>query len=113
MTRILRIVVGWTIVVGLVAVFVGFASMGHTGVPVGLLGRWKGGAHSNGPWYYAFSADGEYRTWPVRGPGTVNAGTVFVAGRVLTFSNGGAPITATWSLSGGTLLLDGETYVRA
>jgi hypothetical protein len=113
MTRIPRSVFGWTLVVALVAVLVGFASTVRAGVPAGLVGRWKGGSHSNGPWYYAFSSDGEYRAWPVRSPGTVNTGTVFVAGHAITFSNGGAPVTMTWSLSGGTLVLDGDTYVRA
>jgi hypothetical protein len=51
----------------------------------------------------------------------VNAGTVVIAGGdslspaggTITFSNGGAPVTATWSLSNGLLLLDGQTYVHA
>jgi hypothetical protein len=49
----------------------------------------------------------------VRGPATVNVGTVFVRGSQITLSNGGAAITVTWSLSHGRLVLDGQTYMLA
>jgi hypothetical protein len=78
-----------------------------------LIGRWRGGSHRNGPWFYELAADGEYRTWPERGPAPVNTGTVFVAGSSITFSNGGAPVTATWSMDDGVLVLDGQRYLRA
>jgi len=119
MTRIPRVLVGWALVAALVAVFVGCASASRGAVPAALVGRWKGGSHSNGQWFYEFSADGRYRTWPERNPDTVNTGTVVVAGGdspgggAITFSNGGAPVTSTWSLSNGSLLLDGQTYVHA
>jgi hypothetical protein len=121
MTRTPRALVGWALVVALIAVFVGCASTARGAVPAALVGRWKGGSHSNGQWFYEFSADAGYRTWPERSPAAVNAGTVVIAGGdslspgggSITFSNGGAPVTSTWSLSNGVLLLDGQTYVHA
>lgn len=82
-------------------------------VPPALIGVWQGGAHTNGDWCHEFSADGTYRTWPVRAPGAVNTGTVVVDRDTLLFSNGGAPVRLTWSLANGVLLLDGQIYVRA
>lgn len=112
--RLVRLVVGVVLVGALVgSAFAACASTGSGAVPAALVGRWKGGAHINGPWVYEFSADGTYRTWPESSPGTMNTGTVLVAGRDITFSNGGAPVTATWSLSDGLLVLDGQTYVHA
>jgi len=114
MRLIPRFLVSAVLVVALVgATFAGCASTGRTAVPAALVGRWKGGSHSNGPWFYEFSADGGYRTWPEGSPDTTNEGTVFVAGTAITFSNGGAPITATWSLANGLLLLDQQSYMRA
>ena len=100
------------VVVLVVGALAGCASAGRTAVPAALVGRWKGGTHSNGPWFYDLSADGEYRTWPERDPETINTGTVLVAGNAITFSNGGAPVTATWSTANGQLLLDGQRYER-
>ncbi|MDT7579921.1 MAG: hypothetical protein QOK35_1185 [Pseudonocardiales bacterium] len=120
--RLVRLVVGVVLVCALVgAAFAACASTDRGAVPAALVGRWKGGAHINGPWVYEFSADGGYRTWPEGSPSTMNTGTVVVAGGDspspgsgdITFSNGGAPITATWSLSNGLLVLDGQTYVHA
>ena len=111
MTRVRRFAVGIVLVVALLtATFAGRAQ--HPPVPAGLVGVWKGGSHSNGPWYYEFSADGGYRTWPVAAPGVPTTGTVVVDGSSITFSNGGAPVTATWSVSNGVLLLDGQRYAR-
>ena len=93
--------------------FAGCAGAGRTALPAALVGRWKGGTHSNGPWFYDFSADGGYRTWPERSPDAINIGTAFVAGDAITFSNGGAPVTVTWSTANGQLLLDGQRYERA
>jgi hypothetical protein len=45
------------------------------------------------------------RPWPI--------GSVVVDDASITFSNGGAPVTATWSLFNGLLLIDGAGYVRA
>jgi len=70
MTRIPRVLVGWALVAALVAVFVGCASASRGAVAAALVGRWKGGSHSNGQWFYEFSADGRYRTWPERNPDT-------------------------------------------
>jgi hypothetical protein len=109
-----RLLVGVVLVLAIVgATFAGCASTDRGAVPAALVGRWKGGSHGNGPWFYEFSPDGAYRTWPERDPGTINTGTVMVAGSAITFSNGGAPITVTWSLSDGLLVLDGQTYVHA
>ena len=108
-----RLLVGVVLVVALVgAAFAGFASSDRGALPGVLVGRWKGGSHLNGPWVYDFSADGGYRTWPERSPGTMNTGTAVVAGSDITFSHGGAPITSTWSVSDGVLLLDGQSYAR-
>jgi hypothetical protein len=113
MRGVFRLLVGVGLVLAIVgATFAGCASTDRGAVPAALVGRWKGGAHGNGPWFYEFSADGAYRTWPERDPGTINTGTVMVAGSAITFSNGGAPITATWSVSDGLLLLDGQSYAR-
>ena len=92
---------------------VGLVGCAGAALPAGLVGRWRGGMHSNGPWYYEFSADGHYRTWPARSPGAQNTGTVAADGDTLTFSNAGAPVSATWSLAGDVLVLDGGRYVRA
>ena len=76
-------------------------------------GVWRGGAHSNGTWCYQFSGDGTYRAWPERSPGAMNAGTVVVDQTTIWFSNGGAPVRFTWSVSDDVLLLDGRRFVRA
>lgn len=108
-----RVVVCAVLVLTLVgATSAGCASIRRAAVPAALVGLWRGGAHGNGPWFYEFSADGGYRTWPERDRGTVNAGTVAVDGADITFSNGGAPVTASWSVSDGVLLLDDQRYVR-
>jgi hypothetical protein len=108
-----RLVVCAVVALALVgATFAGCTSTRRAAVPAALVGVWKGGSHGNGPWFYEFSADGGYRTWPERDPATVNRGTVDVDGADITFSNGGAPVTSTWSLSNGVLLLDGQTYAR-
>lgn len=113
MTRTPRWVVSGVLVVALVATaFTGCTSADRGSTPPALVGRWKGGAHSNGEWFYEFSADGGYRSWPVRSPKAVNTGTVVVSGDTVTFSNGGAPVTATWRLVGDVLLLDGQSYAR-
>jgi hypothetical protein len=113
-TRVRRLAVGAVLVLALVsATFAGRASTHRPPVPPALVGVWKGGSHSNGPWYYEFSADGGYRARPAEGPGAETAGTVEVEGASITFSNGGAPVTSTWSVSNGLLLLDGQTYARA
>ena len=112
--RIRRFVTAGTFVAILVAATVtACASSVRAAVPDALVGLWKGGAHSNGPWYYEFSADGGYRARPAEGPGAETTGTVEVEGTSITFSNGGAPVTSTWSVSNGLLLLDGQTYARA
>ena len=105
----------WFVLAGaLVAVLVAAcASSVRAAVPAALVGLWKGGAHSNGLWYYEFSADGGYKTWPETTPGVVSTGTVAVDDTTIAFSNGGAPITARWSLSDDVLLLDEQRYVRA
>jgi hypothetical protein len=114
MTGIPRVLVGWTLVVALaVAAFTGCVSTDDARVPAALVGRWNGGSHSNGDWNYEFSADGGYRAWPAASPSTVNTGTVVVDDTTITFSNGGAPVTSTWSLSNGLLVLGGSDYVRA
>lgn len=114
MTRILRFAVGRVLVVAVVvAVVAGCAFAGREAVPVALVGLWRGGAHTNGEWCYEFSSDGAYRAWPLRGTGTVNAGTVVVDDTTILFSNGGAPVRSTWSVSDGVLFLDGQRYVRA
>jgi hypothetical protein len=82
-------------------------------IPAALVGRWKGGTHTNGPWFYEFDADGGYKAWPERSPQVVNEGTVFVVGSQITFSNGWAPVTERWSVSDTQLLLDGQRYRRA
>ena len=82
-------------------------------VPPALVGRWKGGEHGNGPWYYEFSDHGDYRTWPERTPEAINTGTVEVDETTITFSNGGAPVTSSWLIADDRLLLDGAAYVRA
>jgi hypothetical protein len=110
MPRIFRAATLGVLVVALLAVLISCAGPGRT--PAALVGRWKGGTHTNGPWFYEFSADGGYRTWPEQG-GPVNSGMILVAGNDLTFSNGGAPITVHWSTADGQLLLDGDRYVRA
>lgn len=103
-----------TVVVATVAALVtGCAGPHPTTVPAALVGRWKGGSHGNGPWYYEFSDGGDYRVWPERDPGAVNTGTVEVDDTTITFSNGGAPVTSNWSLADDRLLLDGAGYVRA
>ena len=91
----------------------GCAGAGRGVVPAGLVGVWRGGAHSNGSWCYQFSADGTYRAWPERSPGTMNAGTAVVDDTTIWFSNGGAPVRFTWTVSDGVLLLDGKRFVRA
>ena len=102
-----------TVVSLIVLVAVAIAGCAGTGrTPAALVGRWKGGSHSNGPWYYEFSVDGGYRTWPQRSSGTLNEGTVVVVDDRITFSNGGAPVTMTWSTTDGELVLDGQRYVR-
>ena len=109
-----RIVVCAVLVLTLVgATFAGCTGIRRAALPAALVGLWRGGAHGNGPWFYEFSADGGYRTWPERDPGTINGGTVAVDGTAITFSNGGAPVTTSWSVSNGVLLLDGQRYVRA
>ena len=110
--RLIPFLVGCAVVVALVGVGFHGSVATYRAVPAALVGVWKGGSHSNGPWCYAFSADGGYRTWPVRSPDAANTGTIFIAGPAITFSNGGAPITATWSLADGRLVLDGEEYLR-
>ena len=105
---------------------------GTSRTPAALVGRWKGGSHTNGPWCYEFAADGTYRAWPARvsrhstcacapssvpqdpcsDPGPINEGTVVVVGAQITFSNGGAPVTMTWSTADRELVLDGQRYVR-
>ena len=95
------------------ALVTGCAGTHRTTVPPALVGRWKGGSHGNGPWYYEFSDGGDYRVWPERDPGAVNTGTVEVDDTTMTFSNGGAPVTSSWSLADDRLLLDGAGYVRA
>jgi hypothetical protein len=108
-----RVLVNWTLAVALLAAaFTGWASTPQAPVPAALVGVWHGGAHSNGHWYYAFSVDGRYRAWPEGDPGTVNTGRVAVDGTTVTFSNGGVPVTATWSSAQGRLVLDGDGYVR-
>ena len=115
MTRHRRFVVGVVLVLALVsATFAGRVSTHRPSpVPPALVGVWKGGSHSNGAWYYEFSVDGGYRARPAEGPGPETTGTVEVEGTSITFSNGGAPVTSTWSVSNGLLLLDGQTYARA
>jgi hypothetical protein len=114
MTGIPRVLVDWTLVVALAAAaFTACASSDRGPVPPTLVGVWHGGSHSNGDWYYEFSADGRYRAWPARSPGTVNTGTVVVTATTMTFSNGGVPVTSTWSVSDGLLVLDGTVYERA
>ena len=121
--RLVLFLVGCAVVAALVGAALHGSAATYRAVPAALVGTWKGGAHSNGPWCYAFSADGTYRAWPARvasssqdprsSPDAASTGTVFIAGPAITFSNGGAPITATWSLSGGRLVLDGQEYLRA
>jgi hypothetical protein len=107
-------IVSFIMVGALVAILVAAsASSVGASVPPALVGLWKGGSHSNGLWYYEFSADGDYRTWPESTPDVVNAGTVAVDDRTIAFSNGGAPITVKWSVSDDVLLLDEQRYVRA
>jgi hypothetical protein len=77
--------------------------------PAALVGTWRGGAPAR---YYAFAADGGYRSWSERDPAALNTGTVTVDGDVLTFSNGGAPVEARWSVAGTVLFLDGQAYTR-
>jgi hypothetical protein len=109
-----RVVVDWTLVGALLtAAFTGWAGTAHRPVPPALVGVWSGGSHSNGHWYYEFSADGSYRAWPELGPGVVNTGRLVVDDTTITFSNGGAPVTVTWSSSEGRLVLDGDGYVRS
>lgn len=121
MRGIPRLVVSAVLVLALAAAtFAGCTGTRRASVPAALVGVWKGGSHSNGPWYYEFAADGGYRAWPESGPGVATVGTVAVdggdslppGGGAITFSNGGAPVTSTWSLSNGVLLLDGQRYVR-
>ena len=117
-TGVRRALVGGALVVTVVvatvvALVTGCAGPHPTTVPPALVGRWKGGSHGNGPWYAEFSAAGDYRVWPARSPGAVNTGTVEVDDTTMTFSNGGAPVTSSWSLAGDQLLLDGAGYVRA
>ena len=111
-----RFAVGRGLVVAVVAVItVALAACGGPGrgpVPGALVGLWRGGAHSNGAWCYEFSADGAYRAWPEGAPDAVNEGTVVVDDATITFSNGGVPVTSTWSLANGVLLLDGQRYGR-
>ena len=113
--RILRLVVSGVLVVALVATAAASCtrSDARSLVPPVLAGGWQGGVHGNGPWYYEFTLDGRYRTWPVRRPESVNAGTVRVDAATITFSNGGVPVTETWSLSHDVLVLDGSRYLRA
>ena len=114
MRRMPRLVVCVVLVLALVgATFAGCAGTMRAAVPAALVGLWKGGSHGNGPWFYEFSPDGNYRTWPERDPRTINAGTVVVDDTTITFSNGGAPVTSTWQLAGGRLVLDGQSYLRA
>jgi hypothetical protein len=114
MTWIPRLLLSGVLVVAIgTAAFTGCASTDRSTVPPALIGRWLGGSHGNGQWYYEFAHDGGYRAWPAGSPDTVNVGSVVVDDDSITFSNGGAPITATWSLSNGLLLIDGDGYVRA
>ena len=114
MRRMPRLVVCAVLVLALVGTtFAGCTGIRRAAVPGALVGLWKGGSHGNGPWFYEFSADGGYRTWPERDPRTINDGSFVVDDTTITFSNGGAPVTSTWSLAAGTLVLDGQRYRRA
>ncbi len=108
-----RLIVAVLVATVVTAALAGCAGDGRGVVPAGLVGVWRGGAHSNGSWCYQFSADGTYRAWPERSPGTMNAGTVIVDHTTIWFSNGGAPVRSTWTVSDGVLLLDGKRFVRA
>jgi hypothetical protein len=108
-----RVLVDWTLVLTLVAAaLTGWAGAAQRPVPPELVGVWHGGAHADRHWDYAFSADSSYRAWHVANPAAASTGTVVVDGTTVTFSNGGAPVSETWSASGGRLVLDGDTYTR-
>lgn len=89
------------------------ADLDRGAVPRELVGVWLGGDHGNGPWCYEFSADGTYRAWPQRAPGAMNSGTVVVDEAIIWFSNGGAPVRQSWSVSGDVLQLGAERFLRA
>ena len=108
-----RVLVDRTLVLALVtAALTGWAGAAQRPVPPELVGVWHGGAHADRHWTYELSADGGYRAWPAANPAAVSAGTVVVDGTTITFSNGGAPVSETWSAPGGRLVLDGDTYTR-
>jgi hypothetical protein len=104
-----RVLVDWTLVLALVtAAFTGWAGTAHRTVPPELVGAWH--AAAAGHWNYRLTADGHYRAWS---HGAVNTGTFTADGTTITFSNGGAPVTGSWSVGDGRLVLDGDAYVRA
>lgn len=122
--RTLRILVARLVVAALISSVLvasalsGCMSAGRGVVPPDLVGAWRGEAApdrspGNGSWCYEFASDGRYRAWPESAPSAVNAGTVVVDHTTIWFSNGGAPVSSTWSLSDGVLLLDGKRFVRA
>ena len=107
-----RALIDWTLVAALAAASLTGWAGAAAPVPAALVGVWHGGSHSNGSWYYEFSADGGYRAWPEGSPGAVNTGRVAVDDDTITFSNGGAPVTDVWAVSGRRLVLDGVAYSR-
>ena len=109
----LRLAVSGVLVIVLVATAAASCTRNDRSlVPPMLVGRWKGGVHVNGPWYYEFTLDGRYRAWAAAGPAPANTGTVRVDAATITFSNAGAPVTETWSVARDVLVLDGHRYLR-
>ena len=84
-------------------------------VPQKLVGRWNGGSNAapEGHWYYTFYSNGQYQMYNAQ-KGTYS-GTFIVNGSQITFSNGGSPLTVTWSITydellGDVLFLDGYSW---
>jgi hypothetical protein len=84
-----------------------------TRLPSALVGSWSGDDQAGvGSWTIVFTSDGRYRMSNARRnariDGRVTAGTT----RLVMTPAGGQPVTATWSVSGGRLSLNGEVYLR-